>query len=397
MSPEGRVIYVFGRKGEASHYQAPPDTAATLSGILKRAGLDTKPLLPANPRNPPPVHQDGYFNQPTDIAWDADGNAYFSDDVSPVRTFGTVDSKTGTVTNYKQTDKEGNLIGTHGILTAPSGLVWMNAQPLNTFLSFDPQTSEFHNYARPAGTAGVGGNVAIDSKGNVWATTSEGAVRMDPKTGTHTFYKADVKGCGTYGITIDAEDQAWFAEQGCNAVGVVDRQGIVSRVKFPDKQADYFTDKDRTLTAKFLAEGVNVGSEYAPPLTKGPRRLSADPRGNYVWVADTFSNQIERIDIHTRQVKEYSMPHAWSEPYATAVDKNHMVWINMLGRDAVARFDPATETFTEIQLPTRGTETRWVAVDNSTDPPTVWLPYNRVNRIARIQFRKDPAVQARSR
>jgi len=26
MNPEGRVEYVFGRKGEASHYQVPPDT-----------------------------------------------------------------------------------------------------------------------------------------------------------------------------------------------------------------------------------------------------------------------------------------------------------------------------------------------------------------------------------
>ena len=91
------------------------------------------------------------------------------------------------------------------------------------------------------------------------------------------------------------------------------------------------------------------------------------------------------------------MPHPWSEPYATAVDKNHMVWINMLGRDAVARFDPKTETFTEFQLPTRGTETRWVAIDDSTDPPTVWVPYNRVNRIARIQFRKSSEMQARIR
>ena len=32
LSPQGRVVWVFGRKGEASHYQMPPDTAATLSG-----------------------------------------------------------------------------------------------------------------------------------------------------------------------------------------------------------------------------------------------------------------------------------------------------------------------------------------------------------------------------
>ncbi len=61
----------------------------------------------------------------------------------------------------------------------------------------------------------------------------------------------------------------------------------------------------------------------------------------------------------------------------------------MLNSDRIARFDPATETFTEFQLPTRGTEIRHIQVDNSTNPPTVWLPYDRTNKIARIQFRKS--------
>lgn len=79
LSPQGRVVWVFGRKGEASHYQMPPDTAATLSGLLARAGVAVTPPANNNPRNPVPQHRDGYFNQPTDVAWDSQGNSYFSD------------------------------------------------------------------------------------------------------------------------------------------------------------------------------------------------------------------------------------------------------------------------------------------------------------------------------
>src|SRR2546425_9713723 len=50
-NPEGHVEWVFGRKGEASHYQVPPDTASTLSGILRRAGLAVNPPTPNTPRN----------------------------------------------------------------------------------------------------------------------------------------------------------------------------------------------------------------------------------------------------------------------------------------------------------------------------------------------------------
>ncbi len=52
----GHVTMVFGRKEEAPDEHEYP----------KRGG-------------PPPRHVDNYFNQPTDIAWDAEGNNYISD------------------------------------------------------------------------------------------------------------------------------------------------------------------------------------------------------------------------------------------------------------------------------------------------------------------------------
>lgn len=330
-----------------------------------------------------------------DVAPSYDGNVYFSDDITPDRTIGKVDPRTGKVTSYKLLDQNGKTVTTHGIVSssASGSLVWMNGGPIGTFVSFDPETEKFHNFARPDGTVGVGGNLAVDSKGNVWATTEDGAAKMDPKTGAYTFYKAvDVLGSVTYGITIDSEDTAWFAEPGIDIVGYVDQAGHVGQVKLPARKGDYFTDKDRELNAKFVSENLKSGGEFAGVLAKGSRRLAADPKGNYVWVADTFGDQIERIDIHTKEVKEYTVPYEWSEPYAVSVDKNHMVWVNLLGSDAVTRFDPNTEKFTDFQLPTRGTESRWIISDNTTDPPTIWIGYNRVNRIARIQFRKAAAL-----
>jgi sugar lactone lactonase YvrE len=55
-NPEGHVTMVFGRKQEASDVALPP-----------------------NKEGPPPKPVDGMFNQPTDIAWNADGDMYISD------------------------------------------------------------------------------------------------------------------------------------------------------------------------------------------------------------------------------------------------------------------------------------------------------------------------------
>ena len=63
-----------------------------------------------------------------------------------------------------------------------------------------------------------------------------------------------------------------------------------------------------------------------------------------------------------------------------------------MNTDRVAKFDPATEQFTEYLLPTRGTEARFISVDNNTNPPAVWVPCYRTNKLARLQLR--PATNA---
>ena len=112
-----------------------------------------------------------------------------------------------------------------------------------------------------------------------------------------------------------------------------------------------------------------------------------DRETDIVWVCEFFADRLAKIDARTRKVTEYPLPHRYSQPYGATVDKNHKVWITMLNSDRIARFDPATEKFTEYELPTRGTEIRHIQVDSSTNPPTVWVPYDRTNKIARIQFR----------
>ncbi len=57
MDPEGRVVWVFGRKAESSSEGAHP---------IER-------------RNPPAAPQDGRFREPTDVAFDSQGNIYISD------------------------------------------------------------------------------------------------------------------------------------------------------------------------------------------------------------------------------------------------------------------------------------------------------------------------------
>ena len=83
--------------------------------------------------------------------------------------------------------------------------------------------------------------------------------------------------------------------------------------------------------------------------------------------------------------------------YDAVVDKNGMVWINLMNADRVAKFDPEIEKWTEYLLPSLGTETRHISVDNHKDQVEVWTPYWRTSKLARLQFRTKEQLQAQAR
>src|SRR4029077_10344274 len=117
--------------------------------------------------------------------------------------------------------------------------------------------------------------------------------------------------------------------------------------------------------------------------------MSADPNGDFVWVGEYWVGRIAKIDIHTKKVvAEYTIPEGrFAHPYKIVVDKNHMVWFALANEDRLGKFNPFTEKFTLYPLPTRGTNSRFLVVDNRSETPTLWVPYTRAQKIAKVQFR----------
>ena len=337
-----------------------------------------------------------------DVWTDAQGDVWMADDMVPGRTFAKMDKRTGKVTDYGLKGSDGKTIGTHSVVVDHTGVVWGTGDA--DFVMLNPRTGEIKSFPRPAGmTATVGGTLDVDSKGNPWATSRNGAIKLDAATGTYTHYEgppapeglcgANCGGWGTYGVAIDRDDNAWATNPGLDRLLKIDgRTGQVTPVNFeplvlPEATA---VDRERRRT-------VRASQNSAPPGQKAPRRNAADPNADILWTAMYTSDLLARVDTKTNQIKEYPMPVPFSSPYATAVDKNGTVWVNTMNMDALTKFDPKTERFTTYQLPTRGTEIRHVQVDNSTNPPTVWAPYNRSNKIVRLQFRTAGSQQAAAR
>lgn len=315
----------------------------------------------------------------------------------PERTIGKLDPRTGHVTSYKLADKNGLAVGTHAVAIAPDGNLWLTNTAEGTITKFDPKTEKFQRYPReikfpPDWDASVhrmginDSTVEVDSKGNVWATTVWGALKLNPKTGEYTEYNSVTPDGQPYGVTVDSEDNVWFAQPGNDRIDVVEAAtGKVKKIVLPPlKEEIEIYERDRERAANIIAEPSN-----ATPMQRGPRRMGADRNGNTVWTAETLSGQMSKIDIHTRKVTLYRFPHRYSRPYSAVVDKNHMVWICMLSSDQIARFNPKTEKFTEFPLPSRSTGNRHIYADNSTDPPTIWVASGFLGKITRVQFKRS--------
>ena len=120
--------------------------------------------------------------------------------------------------------------------------------------------------------------------------------------------------------------------------------------------------------------------------------MGADPNGDFVWVGEYWAGRLAKIDIHTKKVTEYPIPQGrYAHPYKVVVDKDHMVWFGMANADLLGKFNPFTETFTMYPLPTRGSNSRHLVIDNRTEGLTLWVPYTSAQKIAKVQFRANTA------
>jgi len=138
---------------------------------------------------------------------------------------------------------------------------------------------------------------------------------LNPETGEYNEYKSATPGGHPYGITIDSEDNAWFAQLEADRLGVVNgRTGEVSEVALPPLKEE-FAAKDRDVAARGIA--VNgVPAIYQ----KGPRRLNADPKGDSVWVGEFWGGNLLKVNIHTKKLTEYKVPTPTGHPYTAVVE-----------------------------------------------------------------------------
>ncbi len=335
-------------------------------------------------------------------AWlDLDGNIWFTCNV-PNRyvTMARIDTKTGVVKPLKVNGQNGLAAPTHGLTRDPNGILWFNINPGKGGLGrLDPKTEKVQIYFPPQGMAPTGGatTVDFDGKGFIWSSSPFGALRFDPETEKFiefksVTYKTD-NGTGvTYGLAADRDGNGWWAEMTLDIIGRGDPvSGKASEIRLPPVQAEL--DRASAADKAFYAGYAPPDFNSPFPWSQGPRRMGTDKNADVLWVGNSWGANLARIDTKTQELSFVPLPGA-QQPYHAVVDAGHNVWTNAWMTDQVLRYDPAAKSWTAFDMPTRGSEARYVSLLERDGRMQVVLPYFRARKVAVMSFRSEADLAA---
>ena len=334
---------------------------------------------------------------------DLEGNIWFTSNVpNHTTSLGRIDAQTGAVKMLKVNGQNGMAANTHGMTRDPNGIIWFNVNPGRGSLGrLDPKTEQIQVFQPPNGMSPTGGATTVDwdGKGKIWVSSPEGALRFDPQAETFTEFKSRTyktpNGTGTtYGAAGDREGNGWWAEMTLDIIGHADaKTGAASELKLPpvvlDK--DLVSDEQRSFYEKYFEADFN----QPVPWNEGPRRMGSDKNGDSLWVGNSWGNSLTKIDIHTMETSFVPLPGPGiMQPYHVTVDSGHNAWLNIWTSDVIMKYDPAANKWTTFDLPTRGTEARYISLLERDGKMEVVLPYSRTSKVAVMTFRSEADLAA---
>jgi virginiamycin B lyase len=131
-------------------------------------------------------------------------------------------------------------------------------------------------------------------------------------------------------------------------------------------------------------------SEWAVPTPRFARDPAPGPDGN-IYVAVMQGNRIARFDTATSTFTEWDLPEG-ARPHGLLVDRAGIVWYTGHGNGTIGRLDPATGRVTEHKAPSGG-DPHTLVID---EHGIIWFTVSSGNRIGRLDTRSGAITEYRT-
>jgi virginiamycin B lyase len=245
----------------------------------------------------------------------------------------------------------------HGVITAADGSAWVTDGGRNSIIRVEAASERRTEFPLPDIALDANLNTAVfGDDGVLWFTGQNGWYgKVDPN-GTIAVYPAP-RGRGPYGITATPSGTIYFASLAGSYLGRIDP--TTGRATVLD-----------------------------PPIPdQGARRVWADSHGT-VWVSGWESGDAFAYEPVSGQWRSWHLPGDRAMPYAVFVDETDAVWLSDFAANALVRFDPTTETFTTIPLPSPDGQVRQL----NGRPGEVWGAESAADELVVVRHAGTPTA-----
>lgn len=120
-----------------------------------------------------------------------------------------------------------------------------------------------------------------------------------------------------------------------------------------------------------------------------PGQLALDPASGVLWVTERDGNRIARFDPATESWQEYDLPTADSQPWGLALDAAGDVWFAETAANQIGKMEAASGTITEYGELTAGSQPWGVAVSDGV----VWFTQRAADQIGRLEIASGQIVE----
>ncbi|HEV2238181.1 MAG TPA: hypothetical protein VGR57_16085 [Ktedonobacterales bacterium] len=346
------TVALLARAGDGLATTAPAHLTASAGSPAASPGVTT---IPARLRIYRMPNAGADLMQP---AVGPDGRIWFGE--MGTNQLAALDPATGAVVTWAPPHGQ---FGIMDVAVAPDGTVWFTEQASDYIGRFDPRRATFTTYplAAARGHPAAPQDIAIDGNGTIWFTeVSSGMIgRLDPTTGKVKTYLVPTDGSAAaypFGVALDAHGAVWFSELTAGIVGRLDpATGAVRRYHAPTRDAQIFA-------------------------------LALDPAGR-VWFTELQYGRLGMLDPATGAVREIAVPAASGSArnlYGVVAARDGTIWAAAMGQNAIARYEPARNTFTMLALPDASSVPYGITQDAAGN---VWFTadLDPINYVARIE------------
>lgn len=333
--------------------------------MIKRIGLGSILffLLSACVGQPPLTPADGAPTQATEpLTVPTTTTNTITATVSQTSSAPAVDASSFTVTEYPLP------VYPHDVAPDPAdpNTVWWTAQGDGTLGRLNPATGE--NKLIPLGAGSHPHGVIIGPDGAAWVTDSglNAIVRVDPATEAVKTFPLPVAtpNINMNTAAFDGSGTLWFTGQNGYYGSVDPATATVTVWDAPRGRGPYGIDATpagrifyASLAGNHIAE-INPQTGEATPIDpptprQGARRVWSDSMG-VLWVSEYQAGQVGRYDPASSTWREWELPGEQPLAYAVYVDEQDKVWLSDFAANTMVLFDPVTERFHSFPLSPTG-------------------------------------------